>query len=230
MDAAQARPPAGQRARRADPRPAASRQRVLLSAFDLLTEAGLGAFTIDDLAKRSGVAKTTIYRHWPDRTALIIDACQLFTDGEEPPPDTGSVANDVRAVLTTLAHLLTTARWSTIVPSLVDAAERDPAIAEVHAALQRRHAAPLRAALERARDRGEIPEDTDCAALAAALRGPLYLRRWFVREPIDADFIDQLVRLLIEPLTKIPPMLPRPRPTPDGDHIADPEPGPSPPA
>ena len=216
MDAEHARQPTGQRTRRADPRPAATRERVLRSAFDLLSDAGLGAFTIDDLAKRSGVAKTTIYRHWPDRTALIIDACQLFTDGEDPAPDTGSIENDVRAILTTLAHLLATARWSTIVPSLVDAAERDPAIADVHAALQRRHAAPIRAVLERARARGDLPADTDCAALAAALRGPLYLRRWFIREPIDADFIDQLVRLLIEPLTMGRSAGSRARPGPDG--------------
>src|ERR1700722_537127 len=177
-----------------DPRVVLSRERVLTATLDLLTETGLGGLTIDDVSKHSGVAKTTIYRHWPNRSALIIDACLRMTDGDEEPPDTGSLEGDVRAILTNLAELLVTARWSSILPSIVDAAERDPEIAEVHGKLQRWHAAPLRAALERASLRGEIPPETDLDAIAAALRGPLYFRRWFSREPIDDRFVDLIVQ------------------------------------
>ncbi|HZM55863.1 MAG TPA: TetR/AcrR family transcriptional regulator [Acidimicrobiales bacterium] len=177
-----------------DPRVILSRERVLTATLDLLTEAGLGGLTIDDVSKRSGVAKTTIYRHWPNRNALIVDACLRMTDGDEEPPDTGSLEGDVMAILTNLAELLVTARWSSILPSIVDAAERDPEIAEVHSRLQRWHAAPLRAALERAALRGEIPPEADFSAIAAALRGPLYFRRWFSREPINDSFVDLIVQ------------------------------------
>jgi AcrR family transcriptional regulator len=177
-----------------DPRIALSRERVLTATLDLLTEAGLGGLTIDDVSKRSGVAKTTIYRHWPNRNALIVDACLRMTDGDDEPPDTGSLEGDVKAILTNLAELLVTARWSSILPSIVDAAERDPEIAEVHSRLQRWHAAPLRAALERAALRGEIPPEADLSAIAAALRGPLYFRRWFSREPINDSFVDLIVQ------------------------------------
>jgi AcrR family transcriptional regulator len=180
-----------------DPRVVVSRERVLTATLDLLTETGLGGLTIDDVSKRSGVAKTTIYRHWPNRSALVIDACLRMTDGDEEPPDTGSLEGDVRAILTNLAELLVTARWSSILPSIVDGAERDPAIAEVHSRLQRWHAAPLRAALERAALRGEIPPEADLSAIAAALRGPLYFRRWFSREPIDDSFVDLIVRSVL---------------------------------
>jgi AcrR family transcriptional regulator len=176
-----------------DPRVVVSRERVLTATLDLLTEAGLGGLTIDDVSKRSGVAKTTIYRHWSNRNSLIVDACLQMTDGDEEPPDTGSLDGDVKAILTNLAELLFTARWSSILPSIVDAAERDPEIAEVHSKLQQWHAAPLRAALERAGLRGEIPRDVDLSAVAAALRGPLYFRRWFSREPIDDSFVDLIV-------------------------------------
>jgi AcrR family transcriptional regulator len=178
---------------RTDPRVVVSRERVLTATLDLLTEAGLGGLTIDDVSKRSGVAKTTIYRHWPNRTALVVDACLRMTDGNEDPPDTDSLEGDLKAVLTNLAELLVTARWSSILPSIVDAAERDPEIAEVHSRLQQRHAAPLRAALERAALRGEIPPKADLSAIAAALRGPLYFRRWFSREPINDSFVDLIV-------------------------------------
>jgi AcrR family transcriptional regulator len=180
-----------------DPRVVLTRERVLTTTLELLTEAGLGGLTIDDVAKRSGVAKTTIYRHWPNRSALVIDACSQMTDGDEDPPDTGSLEGDVKAVLTNLAELLVTARWSSILPSIVDAAERDPEIAELHSSLQRWHAAPLRAALERAALRGDIIPKSDLSAIAAALLGPLYFRRWFSREPIDDCFVDVIVQSVL---------------------------------
>jgi AcrR family transcriptional regulator len=188
-----------------DPRVVVSRERVLTATLDLLTEAGLGGLTFDDVAKRSGVAKTTIYRHWPNRKALIIDACLRMTDGEDEPPDTGSLEGDVTAILTNLAELLVTARWSSILPSIVDAAERDPEIAEVHSRLQRWHAAPLRAALERAARRGEIAPEVDLSAIAAALRGPLYFRRWFSRDPINDSFVNLIVQSVLAGVRRHPP-------------------------
>ena len=174
-----------------DPRVVASRERVLAAALDLMTETGLGGLTIDEVSKRSGVAKTTIYRHWPNRNALIIDTCLQMTDGDEDPPDTGSIEGDVKAILTELAELLFTARWSSIIPSIVDAAERDPEIAEVHGRLQRWHAAPLRAALERAAHRGRSPEvdlerDSGCFA-GTTLFPPLVLSRSDQRQFCEPD-------------------------------------------
>src|SRR6201987_4297343 len=99
-----------------DPRVLVSRERVVTPTLDLLTEAGLDELTIDDISRRSGVAKTTIYRHWPNRSALVIDACSRMTDGEQAPPDTGSLEGDVRAILTDIGELLGTGRWSAIVP------------------------------------------------------------------------------------------------------------------
>ena len=177
-----------------DPRVALSRERVLSATLELLTESGLGGLTIDDVSQRSGVAKTTIYRHWTNRNSIIIDACLRMTDEDEDPPDTGSVDGDLRSILTELADLLATASWSSIMPSIIDAAERELEMAEVHSRLQVRHAAPMRAALERAVEREQLPPEADTNAMASALRGPLYFRRWFTREPIDGPFIDLVVR------------------------------------
>ena len=76
-----------------------------------------------------------------------------MTDAEEAPTDTGALEGDLRAILTNIAELLGTARWSSIVPSIVDVAEHDPAFADIHARIQRGHAAPLKAALDRAASR-----------------------------------------------------------------------------
>lgn len=177
-----------------DPRVVVSRERVLTTTLDLLTETGLGELTIDDISRRSGVAKTTIYRHWANRSALVIDACSRMTDAQEAPPETGSFEGDLRAILTDIADLLGTARWSSILPSIVSAAEHDPEFADVHSRIQRGHAAPLRAALDRAARRGEIPPAADRSAITAALLGPLFYRRWFSREQIDAEFVEIIIQ------------------------------------
>jgi AcrR family transcriptional regulator len=175
-----------------DKRVARSRSVILDAAFALLTESGVGRFSVDEVARRSGVAKTTIYRHWPTREALVIDACSRFT-AEQDVPDTGTVRGDVTAILSEIAALLESANWSSVLPSIVDTAERDPGFAELHRRIQHGHAAPLRAVLERGAARGELPADADVATLVAALLGPLFYRRWFSREPVDARFVAAIV-------------------------------------
>src|ERR1700722_14148851 len=101
-----------------DARVRRSRETVLATTFQLLSESGVGGFTVDEVARRSGVAKTTIYRHWPTREALVIDACSQISEQPQV-PDTGSLQGDVTAILTNIGHLLGTARWSSVLPSIV---------------------------------------------------------------------------------------------------------------
>jgi AcrR family transcriptional regulator len=166
---------------------------VLATTFELLSESGVGGFTVDEVARRSGVAKTTIYRHWPTREALVLDACSRIS-AEQEVPDTGSLEGDVTAILNNIAHLLGTARWSSVLPSIVDIAERDPEFADIHSRIQHGHAAPLREVLDRAARRGELAAAADRPTIVAALLGPLFYRRWFSREPIDDQFINTIAR------------------------------------
>lgn len=179
-----------------DSRVRRSRDRVLTTTFDLLGEGGVGGLTVDEVARRSGVAKTTIYRHWPSREALVIDACSRITDEQEV-PDTGSLEGDVTAILTNIGRLLGTARWSTVLPSIIDVAERDPEFADIHRRIQHGHAAPLREVIDRAAGRGEIAPTVDRSAMIAGLMGPLFYRRWFSREPIDERFVTRIVKNVI---------------------------------
>src|SRR5450755_227584 len=183
-------------AEKLDPRVQRSRDAVLTTTFELLGESGVGGFTVDEVARRSGVAKTTIYRHWPSREALVIDACSRISDEQEV-PDTGSLQGDVTAILTNIGHLLGTARWSSVLPSIVDVAERDPEFADIHRRIQHGHAAPLREVIDRAAAKGEIAGTADRSTMIAGLMGPLFYRRWFSREPIDEQFIKTTARNLI---------------------------------
>jgi len=175
-----------------------SRERVLRVASELLGESGVGGVSVDEVARRSGVAKTTIYRHWPTRADLVIDTCAQLSAGQDV-PDTGTLAGDVRVLLLEVAELLRTARWSSVMPSIIDAAERDPALAAVHSRIQRGHADPLRAVIARAVRRGDLPASTDAAVLIAGLLGPLFYRRWFSREPLDGPFVESVVAQVIRP-------------------------------
>ena len=86
-----------------------------------------------------------------------------------------------------------------MLPSVIDAAERDPAIAEVYSKIQEGHSAPLQSIIQRAMQRGELPKTTDPALLVAALTGPLFYRRWFSREPLTSAFVRKIVRLVLRP-------------------------------
>jgi AcrR family transcriptional regulator len=179
-----------------NPRVQRSRERVLAAAFELLSESGVSGFSVDEVVRRSGVAKTTIYRHWPTREALVLDAASRIS-AERPVPDTGSLAGDLLTHLTDLGQLLGTARWASVVPSIVDVAERDPEFAAVHGRIQRGHADTVRVVLRRAVERGELAASADQAAMVSWLIGPLYYRRWFSREPIDETFVASVVRNVV---------------------------------
>lgn len=115
-------------------------------------------------------------------------------DDEPQVPDTGELSGDLHAYLTTIAKLLQTANCSVVVPSIIDAAEGDAGFAAVHGEIQRGHAAPVHAIIQRAVVRGELPATSDPATTAAVLLGPLFYCRWSSREPLDDAFIDAVVR------------------------------------
>lgn len=176
-----------------DERVRRSKETVLAAAFKMLTETGFGGFSIDALARNSGVAKMTIYRHWPSRTALLLDACTRMSPQRSEPPDSGSFRGDLMALAKGLAQSMQSSRWASLLPSIIDAAERDPALAALHS---RQHVAvttTIRTIIERARQRRQLSAAADPALLIALVMGPLVYRRWFSREKIDDAFIASVV-------------------------------------
>ena len=179
-----------------DKRVRQSKEAVLGVTLEMLYANGLGGVSVDEVSRRSGVAKTTIYRHWKTRSDLLIDACsQLITQqNEKNVPDTGSFEGDLTAQLSSLANLLKTARWSSVLPSIIDAAERDPKLAEVLSKIQKGHMAPFHYIMRRAKHRGKLSSDVDQNAVVSKLVGPLFYRRWFTREPIDDEFVKEIIK------------------------------------
>lgn len=179
-----------------DERVRRSRATVLDATAEILFERGFAGASVDEISRRSGVAKTTIYRHWPTRTDLLRDACSKIGTPLQV-PDTGRVETDVTTLMTTLARMLRSAKWTSVLPSVIDAAERDPEIAAMYSKLQEGYSEPLRIVVDRAVQKGQLPKNTDIDLWIAALTGPLFYRRWFSREPLTEDFARQVVRQVL---------------------------------
>ncbi len=175
-----------------DERVRRSKQAVLTATFRLLSETGLSGVSIDAVSRRSGVAKTTIYRHWPSRSALVLDACSKLKPKSEA-PDTGNLKDDVAALAMNLASRLRTARWATVLPSIIDAAERDPELADLHSQLHAEMTTGFRSVVERAQQRGELSRNRQTTEIVATILGPLFYRRWFSREPLEDGFVKRVV-------------------------------------
>ena len=180
------------RSRAPDRRVERSKAAVLAETHRQMTRSGLGGVSIDEVARGSGVAKTTIYRHWPTRAALLIDACSQL-GGPHDAPDTGSLRGDLHALASGLAHQLRTANWSAVYPSIIDTAERDTDVAAMQRAWHARLMAPFAAVIGRARAGREEQAAVATADVVAALVGPLFYRRWMSKEPLDEAFLDTMV-------------------------------------
>lgn len=172
----------------ADQRVERSKKAVLAAAHELLSKEGLAGVSVDAVARRSGVAKTTIYRHWPSRSALLLDACSSLSARPQP-PDTGNLRTDLETMALYVAARLPTAPWASVLPSIIDAAERDPELAKLQARIHGEMRGAFRVIVERAQGRGELNRQTDPAEVIAAILGPLFYRRWFSREPLDERFV-----------------------------------------
>src|ERR1700733_2734147 len=99
-----------------DKRVIRSKELVLRETYRLLSEGGIGGVSIDEVSRRSGVSKTTIYRHWPSRSALLLDACSKI-GGQAEQPDSGSLGGDVSMLAEKLAEELSTGAWPAVLPS-----------------------------------------------------------------------------------------------------------------
>ncbi|GAA4558570.1 TetR/AcrR family transcriptional regulator [Planotetraspora kaengkrachanensis] len=174
------------------------KQRQILDAtLELLAEKGYEGLTIEGVAGRSGVNKTTIYRWWPSKAALLGAALVGAEALEFDPPDTGSLAGDLRGLVEGVARLLTVSPSSDIAVAALGAAVHDPALAEAAKGFFADRFAREAPIFERARERGEIDASADPMLIVDLLAGAVWLRAVFRRLPLDQDFTDRAVALVL---------------------------------
>jgi AcrR family transcriptional regulator len=180
-----------------DPRVARSRAAVLEATVALLGEVGHGGTTVEAIAERSGVAKTTIYRHWPTRAQLLIDAFHSGVEHVDSEP-TGDLRGDLVRVAGGLGAKLRDPRWSRIMATLIDAAESDPELAGLSAAFTAQRRDVVRKILERGIADGEVRPDLDLELAPLLVGGPLFYQRFMLRRAATDAQLEQIVDLAID--------------------------------
>lgn len=178
-----------------DPRITRSRSAVLAATRELLVERGVSETSIEAISERSGVAKTTIYRHWDGKGELVFDVIETL-QGEMPLPDTGSFRGDLTALAVGLAHGLNDSVWSSLLPSLLDAAQRDEDLKTLHQGFAARRHDMLRQIVARARDRGEVRSEVTDDEVLELVAGPLFYRRLITEQPTSASRAMRIVELV----------------------------------
>ena len=191
-----------------DPRVERSRRVILEAVLEELGEVGYGAFSIEGVATRAGVGKSTIYRHWDGKLELVEDAFHTLKAQAHVPED-GPFRDRLVAYLAEVASLVAESTYSTCMPALIDAAERDPNVRAFHTRFAAERRAVLVDLLAEGVKAGDLPASSDPELLADALLGPIVLRRLMFGEPCAVAEVPSLVAQIL-PAAPPPPKSKRP--------------------
>jgi AcrR family transcriptional regulator len=177
-------------------KPCRSEDAILQAALDLVADHGVSGLTVDAVAAKAGVGKQTIYRHWGSRARLIHAAISCMHDADDP-PDTGTLRGDLTFLLERLVGFLNRDDTRRVLPSLIDAAERDPELAELRQVQIDQKRAVFEHVLRRAVERGELPPDADLDVMIDLLAGSFFYRRIVGRRPVAVADIEPLLALVL---------------------------------
>lgn len=183
------------------PRSARADRAILAAALDLFAEVGYEGLTIEAVAARAGVARSTVYRRYPGKADLLVAAAARASDERRHVPDTGRLADDMAAVARRLHQMLDESDVGRSVPAAIAAAARHPELAEAHRSMVRRRRDETRAVIERGVARGELPAGVDAELALDLLAAPIFYRTLISREPVDDAYIARLVPTVLAGVT-----------------------------
>jgi AcrR family transcriptional regulator len=193
-------------AQRGRPRSERVRSAVLAAAAELLVEGGIDAVTVEAIAARARVSKTTIYKWWPSRGHVMLESFFSSTMETIAVAEGASLEESLVFQVAALARLFGQTRSGPLMGDLVAAAQAD---AEIRAALEQRWLRPRRRVaaglLRDAMERGELDPRVDVDAAVDQLFAPVYHRLLFGHEPLHDALAETLVRQLLAGLRHLPP-------------------------
>ena len=175
---------------------------VLDSAYEELLRRGYGALRVEDVAAISGVNKTTIYRRWPSKGALVHAAC-VEREDEEPLREVGSIREDlVAAVMDAIVRFASPEKLGMI--RMLQTERDEPELSAIAKALRVRHRAVRIALVERAIERGELPSHVDPSLVVEMILSTVYTRVLRYDEPVDVRFVENVVDVVLAALPARP--------------------------
>lgn len=170
---------------------------MLAATLAELADIGYAALSVESIARRAGVHKTTVYRRWKDRETLVTEALMDHVASNIVIPDTGTLGSDLRILARRLVQLQNSLPDGAVTAALYSDARRLPEVAEVRRrffADRFRRAEPI---ITRAIERGEIPPGTDASLDIKSLIAPVYLRILVTAEQIDDATADHATDITI---------------------------------
>jgi TetR/AcrR family transcriptional regulator, regulator of autoinduction and epiphytic fitness len=182
-----------------DPRIERSRQVILRAALDELGEAGYGAFTIESVAARASVAKSTIYRHWPDKIGLIEDAFEVAHEHAVPSVVGLTTRESLQRLLRHVAEVVVDSAFSSCIPALIEGAERDPRLREFRHRYSVLRRQSLTALIAQGVAEEEFRATVDPELAAQALLGPIFYQRLMTSESFDPGRVGELIDMVLGP-------------------------------
>ena len=179
------------------PRSESSRQAILLAALELVAELGYAGLTIERIAARAGVGKQTIYRWWPSKADVLLEAGVAKAETHVPVTDHGSYQADLEAFLRASYELANDPRLADLLRALMAESQINDEFADRFRIefLERRREA-LAVITDRARQRGDLPDEPSPGVVADIVFGTIWYRVMATRRPFDDALIDELVGVL----------------------------------
>ncbi|MFC4884060.1 TetR/AcrR family transcriptional regulator [Streptomyces beijiangensis] len=176
-----------------------SRRAILVAAFELVGEVGYAGLTIEGIANRAGCGKQTIYRWWPSRAHVLLEALAVKADLYVTNADHGSYGDDLRAFLEDTFRLGRQQRVVDILRALMAEAQINEEFGQLFrsAFLQRRRDA-LQAVLDRALARGDLPPRPAASTVLDIVFGTLWYRLLATRRPVGNDLVEELTATLAQ--------------------------------
>jgi AcrR family transcriptional regulator len=179
------------------PRDARADEAILEAAAAVLAEHGPGGFTVDAVAARAGCGKATIYRRWPSRAHLMLETTQQ-AGIEQRDPDTGSVQEDLVALLTDLAEKMARTPVGRLMAATIAEAAVNEETRQVYAEfVAERRRTPL-AVVRRGIERGELRPDVDPELVIELASGPVFLRAFMTQGRLDEDVVRRIVASVLD--------------------------------
>ncbi|MER0447617.1 TetR/AcrR family transcriptional regulator [Streptomyces sp. Edi4] len=171
-----------------------SRRATLSAALGLCTEHGYDKVTIEAIAARAGVSKKTIYRWWPTKGAVLLDAVTELAVSDTPFPDTGDIEADLRAHIASVVNLLNSRVAGAAYTGILSEVLHDERLARaVNDELVIPRVTLIHERMRQAQEQGQLPKDADLPLAVEMLYGPLYYRYALGRPLPSQERVDALV-------------------------------------
>lgn len=177
------------------PRSEEAHKAILDATIALLAEVGFSALTVEGVAARAGVGKATIYRRWPSKLPLIVEAFGQLPGMEDV--DTGSLAEDLDRMLRGYLQAFNSTALSAVLPSLAGERAHNAELSKVFDPVSKERRVPLMRALERGVERGEIAADVDLELAADLVVGPIAVGLFFKGGRLSPKMVGPMVEMAL---------------------------------